>query len=142
MATRTGNRVKLDGAEELRHLLKNMAPREAQNLARATVHTVAGMVRDELKRKVKHRSGALAKSIKAYRRRSTERRFLSEVRGGHSAPYMLMLEFGTRKTKAQPFIVPTTENFRPKVPALFREAFGKALEKSLARQARTRARVR
>lgn len=128
--------LQIVGLDELRDTLKNTAPREANNILRATVHAIAGEVRDELRKTVPKETRALERSIKAVRRRGKPNHPVSEVRGGGTAPYMLMLEFGTSKTKAQPFIVPTTEQMRPKMPALYREEFGKKLEANLAKRAK------
>ena len=122
-----------EGLDQLRKKLMFEMPRESVNLLRSTVHTVAGMCRDEMKRRVTKRSRRLAKSIKAVRRRGWPNYPVSEVRGGATAPYMLMLEFGTSKTKKQPFIVPSVESLRPKLPEIYREAFFKAFAKRVAR---------
>lgn len=54
---------------------------------------------------------------------------------------MLMLEFGTSRTRAQPFIVPTTEELRPKQAEIYREQFFAKLKKALEREARRKART-
>lgn len=129
--------MQIDGLEELREMLTEIAPREANNILRATVHGLAGKVRDRMKTRVKRRSGDLAKSIKAVRRRGKPNFPVSEVRMMATPhPHGLMLEFGTVKTKAQPFIVPTVEAMRSSVPQIYREEFGKKLEKALERRAK------
>lgn len=138
MASRLGNKsgLQITGIDDLRRTLAEMAPNEARNLARATVYGVAVRVRDRLQGRVTKRSGRLGQSIKVVRRRGRPDEPVTDVRGGATAPYMLMLEFGTSRTRAQPFIVPTIEEIRPELPAIYREEFGKKLEKALARQAR------
>lgn len=128
--------IVIEGLEELRSTLEDLAPKQVANILRASVHGIAGDARDRLKERVRQPTGQLRDSIKAYRKRSYPYFPVSEVRGGATAPYMLMLEFGTSRTKAQPFIVPTTEEMRPKLPAQYRETFGKKLEKSLERKVR------
>jgi HK97 gp10 family phage protein len=128
--------LKVSGIDELKVMLEDIAPSTARSILRQAVHGIAGDVRDKLKDRVKKRSSRLAKSIKAYRRSGKPDAPESEVRGGSTAPYMLMLEFGTKRTKAQPFIGPTAQEFRPQLPAIYREQFGKKLEKSLARLAK------
>lgn len=128
--------VQITGVDDLKDMLEDVAPREANNILRNTVNGLAGLVRDALKASVTKRSGELAKSIKVVRRRGKPNFPVSDVRGGGTAPYMLMLEFGTSRTRAQPFIVPTAERLRPTMPALYREQFGKKLEQALARRAR------
>lgn len=128
--------IQIDGTEELKDMLTDFAPREVRNILRNTVNGLAGVVRDRLKATVKKRSGALAQSIKVVRRRGKPDFPVSDVRGGGTAPYMLMLEFGTSKTRAQPFIVPTTEQMRPKIPGIYEEQFGKKVEQALRRRAK------
>jgi HK97 gp10 family phage protein len=128
--------MELTGMEELGQLFTTDGPREARNIARQAVHGLAVRARDVLKRRVAKRSKALAKSIKAVRRRGKPDFPVSEVRGGATAPYMLMLEFGTSDTRAQPFIVPGVEELRPQMAQHYRDEFGKKYEKAMAAKAR------
>jgi HK97 gp10 family phage protein len=129
----------LDGFKELRALLRDKAPKESRNLLRATVHGVAVRARDEMKRRVKVDDGDLKKSIKAVRRRGEPDAPVSDVRGGATAPYALMLEYGTSKTRAQPFITPTVESMRPGLSNVYREEYVDKLVKSIARAAKKKA---
>lgn len=124
------------GAHELRDLLKHEAPREARNIMRATVHGVAGRAQDGLKARIKKTTRRAEKSIKLVRRRSDENYPVTDVRGGSNAPYLIMLNYGTSKTKAQPFIEPTAEELRPQLEQIYREEFGEKLVKSIARRAK------
>lgn len=124
------------GAQELRDILKNEAPREARNIIRATVYGVAGNVRDELKRRIAKRTRRAEKSIKAYSRGRDPNFPTVDVRGGATAPYLIMLEFGTSRTKAQPYITPTVEAMRPDLPRIYQEEFIEKLTKSIARRAK------
>lgn len=129
--------MQVTGLDDLRETLGAVAPNEANNILRATVHGIAGQVRDAMKGRVKRLSGALAKSIKAVRRGSPAPNVhVSDVRIGATAPYGLMLEFGTSKTPAQPYIVPTVEEMRPTMPAEYREQFFSKYEKALAKRAK------
>ncbi len=128
--------IQIEGLEDLREMLGDIAPREANNILRNAVHGLAGQVRDVMKTNVKVDTGDLRKSIRAVRRRGKPNFPISDVRVGATAPYGLMLEFGTVKTPAQPYIVPTVEQMRPKVPAIYREEFGEKLEKALAKRAK------
>lgn len=137
MATKAS--VKLEGLDDLRRTLRTKAPREARNILRNTVNGIAARVRDELKRNIKKDTRAAEKSIKVVRRRGEPDYPVSDVRGGTTAPYILMLEFGTSRTKAQPFITPTVESMRPEVPKIMREEFIEKLVKSIAKQAKKQA---
>jgi HK97 gp10 family phage protein len=139
MATRSQS-LKVEGIKELREMLKGIAPKEANNAMRAATFAIANeVVLPGLQRRVKEATGDLKKSLFAIRRRGRPGEHISEVRGGSTAPYMLMLEFGTSKTRAQPFIVPATEEIRPKQAELYRELFFEKLRKTLEREAKTRA---
>jgi HK97 gp10 family phage protein len=127
--------IELLGYEELHKTLADFAPKEARNVLRAAVQALAGRVRDQLRVAVKKDTRSLSKSIRSVRRRGTENEIISEVRGGATAPYMLMLEYGTSKTKAQPFIGPTVEQIRPDLPRFYKEEFGKKFTASVAKQA-------
>lgn len=132
---RTTFHVKLLGKDEVERMLKDYAPNDARNIMRNTVQNVAMMARDLMKVKVRKRTSKLAHTIRALRRRGQKDLFVSQVRLGREAPYGFMLEFGTRHTKAQPFIVPTVEELTPKLTDIYREQFGKQLERALARRA-------
>jgi HK97 gp10 family phage protein len=140
--SRQSSHLQVEGLDDLKDMLNNIAPSTARSILRQAVHGIAGDVRDRLKARVKKRSGRLAKTIFAVRRSGTPDHPVSEVRGGGDAPYMLMLEFGTKRTKAQPFIIPTVSEFTPKLGEIYREQFGKKLEKSLARMAKKSKRLR
>jgi len=128
--------IQIEGMEELRERFVGVAPREVNNILRAAVHGLAGDVRDQLKAHVTVRTHRLQRSIKAVRRRGKPNFPVSEVRGGATAPYMLMLEFGTKRTRAQPFIVPTVEQMRPRLPEVYREEFGRKFERALEKRDR------
>lgn len=124
------------GAQDLRDQLRNYAPKEARNIMRATVYGVAGRARDLLKQRIKKRSRRGEKSIKVVRRRGDETEIVADVRGGSTAPYLIMLNYGTSRTKAQPFIEPSVEELRPELEKIYREEFGEKLVKSIARNAK------
>lgn len=127
--------LRVEGLDDLMETLKNTAPREANNILRAAVHGIAGQVRDQMKRVVAVDTGEVRRGIYALRRKGKPGAPVSDVRI-RGTDHALMLEHGTSRTKAQPFIVPTVEGVRPKLPATYREQFGKKLEKSLARRAK------
>lgn len=129
--------IQIEGLEELRETLMQVAPREANNILRNAVHGVAGRVRDAMKQRVTKDTRALEKSIYAVRRRGKPNFPVSEVRlRGTPHAHGLMLEFGTSRTKAQPYIVPTVEQMRPGLPSTYRQEFGKKLEKALEKRAK------
>jgi HK97 gp10 family phage protein len=127
--------MQIEGLAELRDTLLQVAPREANNILRATVHGIAGRVRDVMRVKVTVLTGEVQKGIYALRRRGKPNFPVSEVRL-RNTDHGLILEFGTRKTRAQPYIVPTVESMRGGMANTYREEFGKKLEKALEKRAR------
>ena len=128
--------IQFEGVEELRDALRNVIPREAIQILRTVNFNIAAELRDVMKKLVKKRTGKLEHTIYAIRRRSRNYEHISEVRGGREAPYAFMLEFGTSKTRAQPFILPSVEELRPDLERIYREQFGKALERVMRRKAK------
>lgn len=134
MGNRT--RIEIEGVEELRHMLRHVLPNEARNILRQVNFGIAKQLAEVMEKRVKKRTGKLAHTIKAVRRRSKDFVHISDVRGGHAAPYGFMLEFGTSRTRAQPFIVPSVEEMRPELREIYREQFGKQIEKLARRKAK------
>lgn len=134
--------VKIEGLEELRETLEKTMPREAKNILRRTTYGIATKIRDQVKERAPAKTGALKRSIKAKRNRDTRTNISSSViadrSGGRtgSGYHWHFLEFGTVKMPAQPFINPTVEQMRPQVPELYRNEFGKQLEKEMKKRAK------
>lgn len=132
--------VELTGLEELQKTLEKVAPNEARNLARSTVHWVAGQVRNGMRKRAPKDEGTLRKAIIAKRRRGKPGEAVSDVRithgrgVKHDAFYWHMIEFGTERQSAQPFIEPTVAEIEPQIPKIYRDEFGKRLEKKLAKK--------
>jgi HK97 gp10 family phage protein len=127
--------IQIDGMEALEEMLGDVAPREARQINRNAVHGLAGLVRDQMKANVKVDTGEVRDGIYALRRRGKPDFPVSEVRI-RKTDHGIMLEFGTSKTKPQPYIVPTVEQMRPQMTQYFREQMGEKLEKALARKAK------
>lgn len=143
------NGVKIDGLIDVEDMLGNIAPRMARNINRATIHAVAGEIRDEARENAPRDTGTLRRAIKAIRRkpRDPDRPF-SDVRVEHGnsakndAWYWHFVEHGTSggpgrlPTKAQPFIRPAIQTVRGNIRAIYRRKFGQKLEQSLRRKAK------
>lgn len=156
----------IEGMEELVQTLNDFMPREARNLARSVVHASAGKVRNRMRQRAPKDTGTLRKAITTKRGRGTPTRVFSDVlitkgKGQtNDAWYWHFVEFGTKgysagetrrdaggksrgvmrrnvpARSAQPFITPSVEEMRPELPRIFREEWGKKLEKAIARKAR------
>lgn len=143
MAKQLGNmKMSIEGLEELKDTLNQLAPREAQNILRGTVHGVAGEVRKAMRRRAPKDEGDLRKAIFVQRRRGRPGEVISEVRIRHGkgqkpdAYYWHIIEFGAVNVPAQPYIVPTIQEMKPQIPRIFREQFGKKFEKAMVRKAK------
>jgi HK97 gp10 family phage protein len=132
-------KIKVEGLQEVIATLTDLMPREAISLARSTVHAIAGIVRDEIRKDAPREEGTLRKSIASLRRRGTKTSVQSDVVAKPEGFYWRFQEFGTQQHAAQPFITPNVEEVRPQIPSMYREQFGKKLEKALARKAKKRA---
>ena len=128
--------VSLDGLADLRDTFRNVAPKEADKAAEDTVGAVAEFAEKTLFRKLQNHSktGRLMHSLFTRRKKVRDGIATAEVRGGATAPYLLLQEFGTSKTKAQPAIVPTVEELRPQMPQIYKELFAEKLAKRMKRK--------
>ncbi|TCP43935.1 HK97-gp10 family putative phage morphogenesis protein [Rhodovulum marinum] len=132
-------RVEVRGTEDVKRLLEEVAPRHAVNISRATVHGVAGSVRDLVKRNAPRDEGDLARSIKTKRRRMEFGRIRSDVvaergRGAKADGfYWRFLERGTSKLSARPFILPSVREIEAKLPVILREQFVKKFQAAIRR---------
>jgi len=67
--------------------------------------------------------GALRKSVKKIPTEDTGKQIVAYVEaGGKEAPYAKYVEFGTRRSRAQPFMRPALAEAREKFPGLLRDA--------------------
>lgn len=135
-------KVSVIGLDALENVLAEIAPKQAQNLMRATVYSVASKVGKSAKKKAPKKTGNLRKAIKTKRKKSPPDRPVSEVSVEHGknaksdAFYWHFHEYGTSKMQATPFILPAKEEVLSNATALLREEFGKKLEKAMAKAAR------
>jgi HK97 gp10 family phage protein len=136
VAKRVAQNITIEGLDEVIATLKDVTPREAINLARSTVHAIAGRVRDEIRKDAPVDTGALRKSIASVRRRGTKTTVQSDVVIKPAGFPWIWQEFGSVKQPARPFITPVVEETRPKIPEIYRREFGIKLERALARKAK------
>lgn len=140
--------IEFKNDREVINLLGNIAPREARNLARSTIHAVAGEVRDEIKRIAPDhpdtKKGDIKRSTKSKRERmrgsvarSTVRIQTQKQSGKNRGfPYWLIQEYGNLNRQGvgrNVFVRPAVDRIMPDVPALFRRNFGIKLEARLRR---------
>ena len=88
-------------------------PRDVRDAVKPQLASSSAELAAEMQRLAPKDSGALAASIKVVPGK-TEGTFAVEA-GGPTAPYALMVEFGTSKAHAQPFFVPAYRALRQKI---------------------------
>lgn len=133
--------VQVLGLEQVKKTLKDVSPAEGRRIARRTVTRVAREVRDQVRQRAPVDSGNLRKSIKSRRAKGSPDRAEAEVwvdkSGGRSGKgyHWHLVEFGTVKMAAQPFLVPTIEEMRPKVPEIYEREWWPQYEKEMKKRA-------
>lgn len=138
--------IHIDGIQELRHMTGTISPRVSLQLARSTVHGIAGQIRNAIRKRAPQATNTLRKAIHTKRRRGNPGEVISDVRVAHGAGvqhdawYWHFLEFGTINQPAQPFVKPTVREYENRIPEIYRAEFGKKLEQRLAREARKQGR--
>ncbi len=138
----------VEGLEAVEKTLGVLAPRESRNLTRRVVVRLARLVRDDVRAAarsvVTRRTGNLFKAIRSKRERGRPGVSESSVTihleagGAPTAPHWHLIEFGTVKQRPRPFIAPTVKEWEPKLPRVYREEFGRQLERTLAKREKSR----
>lgn len=134
--------IKIDGMKEVQDVLNNVAPNVAKNLMRTTVHGIAAQIAKDSKVNAPlGATGRVKKNVKPKRRRGKKDEVVSEVHISQKADekslfYWRFVEKGTKDTAERPFIRPAVQKVEAELGEIFRNQFGKQLEKALARQAK------
>ena len=122
--------MSIEGLDAVSDVLAKVGPREARNLLRNTVHAVAGQLRDDMRQRAPKDEGTLRKAITAKREKMRGNQVASNITithgkaVRHNAFYWHMVEYGTVKDQAQPFITPSVEAMLPQIPGIFTREFG------------------
>jgi len=158
--------LRIEGIEDLKKTLGDFLPREANNILRRTITKVAANIRNDMRQAAPKDQGVLRRAIVSRRERGTPDSVEAGVYITHGkgqkndAWYWHFVEWGTEgyrvgekrrdfrgkshgivrrniaPKKAQPFIKPTVEKWRPKISAVFREELGPQIEREIAKRAR------
>jgi HK97 gp10 family phage protein len=141
--------IHVEGMSDLKNMLRNIAPRAAQNIGRSAVQSIASAIAKDVKANIpKSVTGALRRSVQAVRKKSYPNRPKSMVRFNAKAKdvnedayYWKFVEYGKRagkkgEQKPTHFVAKIKEKYRAQMPTLMREAYGKKLEAYLVRQAK------
>lgn len=126
--------IKVVGLEDVAKTLTELAPKQAQNIMRSTVHGVAQQMAKEARKDMPVDSGDLRRGTKAKRERATPGKVSSTVRVGGGAYYWRFLEYGDGPDGVEyAFFLKRVIDFRAKMESVLTEQFGKKLEAALAR---------
>lgn len=129
--------VTVRGLDDVNNLLKTIAPREAYNIMRATVHGVAGGIAKDARFDAPQDDGDLKKAIKPKRERAVFGYLKSTVRVNPVAFYWRFLEYGQGPDgEEHAFFMRAVEKFRQDMHGIFLTQFGKKWEAALKRAAK------
>lgn len=128
--------TELTGVADVRRVLEQIAPRQATNIMRATIHGMAAEVRDEARRQAPVDDGDLRKSITTKQRSIDWGRVRSDVMVRRAAYYWRFVEYGTSKLSPNGYFLRALRAFEARAMQSFLDQFVRRLTASLARQAR------
>jgi HK97 gp10 family phage protein len=131
--------VTIRGIEDVNRTLMMIAPREAKNLMRTTVHDMAGQLRKDAQARAPKDDGDLRKAIRHKRARGTRDRVQSDVVVERKAFYWRFLEYGQGPDGVEhAFFLKALQSLRGNIEAIYLRSFVKKLEARLARERRRR----
>ncbi len=125
------------GIDDVDNLLSKIAPRQAKNIMRATVHGVAGEIRNDAKKSMPTDVGVMKRATKSKRRRGKPGWIRSDVVVAKDAFYWRFLEYGQGPDGVEhAMFMRAVEKFRQDMHRTFIEQFGKKWEAALKRAAK------
>lgn len=126
--------MKVTGIKEVQATLSVLAPKEATNILRATVHGVASEARDVARTHMSRDTGTMAKSTRTKRRKQRGTKIRSDVMVTKAAFYWRFREYGQGPDGTEDaMFLKATEYLRVNIDKMFREQFGKKFEARMAR---------
>jgi len=140
------NTFTLDGLDEVRATLRDVAPKEANNIMRATIRAITVSINKDAKANAPVDSGAMKASLKVRSRKSKPDNPIFEIWAGakgatFDAYYWRFVEYGTKDTSPRPFVRPAVDAARAKMSSMLRDEFGKKWEKALAKKRKSAAKI-
>lgn len=127
--------VRIEGVEDINRVLGMIAPREAKNLIRATVHDIAGQAAKMARANSPDDTGLLDKSTKHKRARGTPTTVQSDVTVAKAAFYWKFLEYGDGPDKVEhAMFLKALREVGADIERVYCEAFVRKLEARLARK--------
>lgn len=138
--------IEVLGLDDVRKVLRELAPNHAYNLGRSTVHGIAQEIAKEAKKTLPEREGkTLKKGTRALRRKPRKGEFISDVvvtRGKdarYNAFYWRYLEHGTKSGLPEgAYFRKAKEKVQSNLPMLLNNVFRKKLAGAIKRELRKR----
>ena len=139
--------VKIHGMKDVRKTLTSVMPKEAINIARRSVVSMAKEVRDDIrggapKGEGSSRKDNLKKSIRSRRAKGAKDAAFADVfihKDFTAKRYWHFVEFGTVKTAAKAFITPVVEAWRQKAAKVYADKWWGEYRKEMVKRARKQA---
>lgn len=129
--------VEIRGLEDVDRMLGEIAPNQAVNIMRVTVHGIAGDIKKEAVADMPRDEGDMEEATKHKRRRMRGGWIRSDVLVGPEAFYWRFLEYGQGPDGVEhAFFYTQVERFRRNMHRVFVEQFGKKWEAALKRARR------
>lgn len=126
--------VRITGVADVNRVLRQIAPKEAQNLLRATLFEMAKQVAKEASNNAPVDDGDLKGSIKARRERGKKNVLMASVRVLRKAFYWRFLEYGQGPDGVEhAFFLKALQNIEPEIERIYLQTFAKKLVARLAR---------
>ncbi|WP_424967335.1 HK97 gp10 family phage protein [Dinoroseobacter sp. S375] len=129
--------VTIRGLEDVDRMLGEIAPNQAVNIMRSTVHGIAGDIKKEAVADMPRDTGDMEEAASHKRRRTRGGWIRSDVLMGREGWYWRFLEYGQGPDGVEhAFFYSAVERFRRTMTATFVKQFGKKWEAALKRAAR------
>lgn len=124
----------ISGISDVNEVLATIAPREAINLMRVTVHDIAGQAVKIAQGYSPDDTGVLDKSMRHKRARSKKGTVQSDVIVAGEAYYWRFLEYGQGPDRVEhAMFLKTLQAMRPDLDRIYLDTFVRKLEARLAR---------
>lgn len=120
----SGFEVTITGIADVNRLLEQIAPKEAKNLMRATVHQLAADVARDVLPRMPAQTGKMQAATKAKRERGTPTQIASTVRVAAEGFQWRYLEYGQGPDRVEhAMFLKTLEALRPDLDRRYLEIF-------------------
>lgn len=134
------NNLSLEGLNDLRDALDMFTAKEADSILGKTIRLVLARALKEIKAAVPVDTGLLKSKlrVKKYKKRRGETNAVYGITTDGKAPHWTLLEYGTQRMPARPFIRPVRDRYRIEMPQQLQSAFDESLKKHMKKMMKKR----